>query len=89
MISDPFLKILPSIDVHGYTSDEAVFIINEFINDNIKMGKYKIIVIHGKGLGILKKTVYFNFSKDKRVIRLYGDPFNLGITILELNSKTC
>lgn len=81
---NPFLDYLPHIDIHGYSKEEAAFKVNEFINDNIKMGKLKIVIIHGIGQGILKKEINLVFSKDKRISKMYGDVFNLGITILEL-----
>lgn len=82
---NPFLDILPTIDVHGYTSDLVIYPVSDFINDNIKLRKYKIVIIHGIGEGILKNTIRMHYTRDKRVSRLYGDPFNLGITIIELN----
>ena len=85
MNNDPFIKILPKIDVHGYTSDTVIFLVSDFINDNIKLGKEKIVVIHGVGEGILKKTIHREFKKDKRVKDLYLYNMNLGITIIELN----
>ncbi|MDD2238555.1 MAG: Smr/MutS family protein [Bacilli bacterium] len=82
---NPFLNILPTIDVHGYTSDLVIYPVSDFINDNIKLKKDKIVIVHGIGKGILKNTIRNNFRKDKRIKKLYGDPFNLGITIIELN----
>ncbi|NLL01560.1 MAG: hypothetical protein GX265_00865 [Mollicutes bacterium] len=82
---DPFLVNLPTLDVHGYTSDTVTWVISDFINDNLIMGKDKIVIVHGIGQGILKKVINNYFKKDKRIKKIYGDPFNLGITILELN----
>lgn len=82
---NPFLVNLPTLDVHGYTSDTVIWKVSDFINDNLIMGKDKIVIVHGIGLGILKKEINTYFKKDKRIKKLYGDPFNLGITILELN----
>ena len=31
---NPFLDILPSIDVHGFNRDMIRYILNDFINDN-------------------------------------------------------
>ena len=47
---------LPSIDLHGLDRDYARILINEFVSDNYKMKKDKIIIVHGNGTGILKKT---------------------------------
>ena len=55
--SDPFINILPSIDLHGYSRDLIYTPVNDFINDNLKLGKKKIVVVHGIGEGILKEEL--------------------------------
>lgn len=82
--SSPFLNVLPTIDVHGYTRDTVYVVVNDFINDNIKLKKSKIVVIHGIGSGILSKEIKRRFSSDKRVINLYISSENVGCTIIEL-----
>ncbi len=82
---DIFYKDIPKLDLHGYSKEDIIYPISQFIDDNIKLKINKIIIVHGKGQGILKKEIRLIFSKDKRVNKLYGDPFNLGITIFELN----
>ena len=49
----PFLNILPSIDVHGFTRETVYVPVSDFINDNIKLRNKKIVIIHGIGYGIL------------------------------------
>ncbi len=87
MNHDPFLNNLPTLDVHGYTPDLVIWRVSDFINDNLIMGNYKIVIVHGIGMGILKEEIRKHFNKDKRISKMYGDPFNLGITILELTKK--
>ena len=53
---DPFINILPQLDVHGYTEDTVMTVVNDFINDNYKLRKDKIVVIHGNGQHILKNS---------------------------------
>lgn len=84
MRKDPFLAVLPTLDVHGFTSDTVIWRVSDFVNDNLIMGKYKLVIVHGIGQGILKREINNHFRKDKRIKKIYGDPFNLGITILEL-----
>lgn len=84
-MSNPFINVLPSLDVHGYTSDLVIYPVSVFINDNIKLGNDKIVIIHGIGEGILRDTIRLSFKRDKRIKKLYGDIFNPGITIIELN----
>lgn len=82
---DPFVKILPQLDVHGFTEDTVMTVVNDFINDNIKLRNRKIVVVHGKGEGILKRKIHDSLRKDKRVIKYYLYNFNIGCTIIELN----
>ena len=81
---DPFLNLLPTIDVHGYNRDMIKCVLNEFIRDNIKLNNKKIIIIHGKGNGILKDEIHTLLKFDKRVSNYYLDCFNIGETIIEL-----
>ena len=81
---DPFLKILPTLDVHGETSDTVVFVVKDFINVNYKMGKRKIAIIHGRHGKILKGVVHDLLKREKRVTKYYTYPGNDGITIVEL-----
>ena len=81
---NPFFNILPKIDVHGYNRDMIKYVLNDFINDNIKLKNKKIIIIHGKGEGILKKEIHDLLKKDKRVKSYYIDSFNIGQTVIEL-----
>ena len=83
--SSPFLNVLPSLDVHGFTKDTIIYPVSDFINDNIKLKNRKIVIIHGIGEGILSKEIKNHFKKDKRVKDLYISSENIGCTIIELN----
>jgi len=80
-----FYKNLPSIDLHGEDRKTTELLVKDFINDNIKIGYEKVIIIHGIGTGILKKQVHEVLKKDKRVKKYYVDFFNIGCTIVEFN----
>ena len=67
----PFLNILPSIDVHGFTRETVYVPVSDFINDNIKLRNKKIVIIHGIGYGILRDEINRRFKRDKRVKKLY------------------
>ncbi len=82
---DPFLNILPTIDLHGINRDMVKYIVDDFIKDNIKLNNKKIIVIHGIGEGILKDELHLLLKRDKRIKSFYLDSFNIGETIIELN----
>ena len=81
---DIFINNLPSLDLHGYDRESARVAINDFINDNIHMKNQKIVIIHGKGTGILKEVTRNTLSKSKYVKNFQTSYFNDGCTIVEL-----
>ena len=78
---------LPSLDLHGENREVTRILVKQFISDNIKMGNYKICIIHGIGTGILKREVRNVLENDERVKDFYIDFFNVGTTIVELQEK--
>lgn len=83
-IIDPFIDNLPTIDLHGESREYAVFKSNEFIEDNYILKNNKIVIIHGKGSGILKNAVKQLLKNNKYVESYEHSVYNLGITIVTL-----
>lgn len=82
---DPFIKILPHIDLHGETTDTVVWPVKDFISMQIKLGKDKICIVHGHNHGsALKNAIHAYLKTDTRVKRYYLYNFNSGITVAEL-----
>lgn len=75
---------LPHLDLHEYDREYARIAINDFINDNIKTKNYKVIIIHGRGTGILKKTTQNTLKNNKFVENYKIDNFNDGQTVVKL-----
>lgn len=86
-IDDPFLALYPSVDLHGLDRISAIIKVKEFINDNLKLRNYSILIIHGKGSGALKESVHEYLKSDKRVIDYKTDNFNDGMTIVTLEGE--
>ncbi|MCR5224306.1 MAG: Smr/MutS family protein [Bacilli bacterium] len=84
-MNDPFINILPQLDVHGYTEDTVMTVVNDFINDNYKLRNKKIVVIHGNGAHILRNKIHRDLKHNKKVKKYYLHVFNVGCTIIELN----
>lgn len=82
--NDIFLNNLPSIDLHGFDRESATLAVKDFIHENNVMGNKKIIVIHGKGQGILREIILSYLKNNKLVLSYKLDNFNDGITIIEL-----
>lgn len=75
---------LPSLDLHGIDRDYAKILINDFINDNYKIKNTKIIIIHGIGTGIIRKTTQETLKKNKLVEEYKIDNFNPGMTVVTI-----
>ena len=86
--NNPFLNVLPSLDLHGEITAIAPNLINEFLHDCLKLKSYKVIIIHGHGTGALQKATHEFLKKDKRVKKYYIDGSNDGCTIIELEKRT-
>ena len=78
----------PSLDLHGLDREITRILVNEFISDHYKMGNEKVIIIHGKGTGILRKTVHEVLKNNTYVEKYYLDFFNYGSTIVTIKKKS-
>jgi len=78
----------PEIDLRGMNTDEAIPVMERFL-DNAKLAKLNFVtIIHGKGTGVLRKAVHNNLRREQRGIKsfrlgLYGEGED-GVTIVEL-----
>ena len=78
---------LPTIDLHGVDRDYARILINDFINDHYKIKDEKVIIIHGNGTGIIKKTTQEVLKRNKLVEKYKIDNFNPGMTVVTIRKK--
>lgn len=78
---------LPQLDLHGADRDYARIQINEFIYDNYVQKNYKVIIIHGIGTGVIRKTTQETLKRNKYVKSYKIDNFNSGSTIVEIKEK--
>lgn len=81
---DPFLYNVPHLDLHGYDRTGAVAMIKMFIDDNIRIDAKKIIIVHGKGSGILRNATFEYLKSDRRVLEYKTNNYNDGETIVTL-----
>lgn len=77
----------PSIDLHGEQSVFVEVLVNEFINDNVKMRNEIVTIVHGKSTNILTKEVHKTLSKNKNVKSYNLNNWNLGQTIVYLKKQ--
>lgn len=81
---DPFTNNLPHFDIHGYDRNGGVAMVMNFIDNCVRVGHKRIVVVHGKGEGILKKATHEYLKRDKRVLDYRLNNYNDGETIITL-----
>lgn len=74
----------PTLDLHGFDRDYARIMINDFIRDCYIMKEKRVIIIHGVGSGILRKTTQQVLKHNNYVLDDRLDIFNGGQTIVDL-----
>jgi DNA mismatch repair protein MutS2 len=78
----------PEVDLRGMSSDEAISVLDRFLDDALMAKLSSVRIIHGKGAGVLRKAVQQHLKRNKRVksVRLgvYGEGED-GVTIVELD----
>ena len=78
---------IPSLDLHGMDRDYARILINDFIEDNYNSKNKNVVIIHGNGTGIIKKTTQDTLKKNKYVESYKIDNFNTGQTLVAIRKK--
>jgi len=72
------------------TADEALFQLDQYLNDAFMAGLLSVRIVHGKGTGILRQAVHEALAKHPLVksYRLgdYGEG-DYGVTIVELVNR--
>lgn len=86
-MDDIFLSRYPKIDLHGYDRDSARMMVNDFVRDNYDLGNEMIVIIHGKGTGIVRREVHEALRVNKLVLEYKMDNFNDGCTIVRIMKK--
>ena len=81
---DPFLYNLPHLDLHSYDRTGAVAMTKMFIDENLKIEQKDIVIVHGKGTGVLRTAVHEYLKTDKRVLNYKTNNYNDGETIIKL-----
>ena len=81
---DPFTVYLPHLDLHGEVSDSFKFLVDTFVKDNYLLGKDKIVIIHGRSGGVLRKEVHLVLKNNEYVKDFYVDSVNSGQTIVQI-----
>lgn len=81
------LEVKSEVDVRGMIGDDAVFVVDKFLDDAVMSSLSTVRIIHGKGTGALRKALWDYFRKDKRIesyrMASYGEG-DAGVTVVVL-----
>lgn len=65
-------QVSPEINLIGKNSDEAIYLLEEYLDKCLRVHLHKIRIIHGYGEGILRKAVQ-NFLRGRKEIESFRD----------------
>ena len=78
--SQSSMKVLYSLDLHGFRVEDALRAIEERVNQAIMAGLDEIQIVHGHGSGKIKQAVH-EYLKGLSVVRHFKiDDMNTGMT---------
>ena len=74
------------LDLHTFAPKDAISVVDEYIRVCIEMGIYEVRIIHGKGTGVLRRTVHSFLKKNPKVLSFNIDtgPSSWGATMVYL-----
>lgn len=85
-----FEKVKPEVDIRGLEVEEAIREVDEYLTNAMNAGWEEVRIIHGKGMGILRREIHKFLSRDKRILekRLgrWGEG-DTGVTIVKLRTS--
>lgn len=79
--------ISPEINVIGQTVDDAIYVIDKYLDNCVMSGMSPIRIVHGKGTGKLREGIHQYLKKHSHVksfrIGTFGEG-EMGVTVVEL-----
>ena len=82
-----FLSFQPELDLHGLSIEEALRILDKWLDQALLAGHRYLRIIHGKGKGLLRQEIHQYLKKQeivKKIIVNHTLPGGSGVTIVEL-----
>ena len=84
----PASPVKPELDIRGMAVDEALPVLDLFLDNAFRANLTSVRIIHGKGTGILRAAVQDHLRRSKQVkkfrLGVYGEGED-GVTIAEFS----
>ena len=77
------------LDLHTFNPKEVASVVDEYLNACLEQDIYEVRIIHGKGKGVLRRTVHALLENHPRVLeyKLDTGPSSWGTTIARLKAR--
>ena len=88
-LNQKMLKFTTQIDIRGLRADEAMSLVDNWLDEAMLLGQKELRILHGKGDGILRTQIRNLLRKYKQVEQVrdeHADRGGAGITLFQLNS---
>ncbi len=74
------------LDLHAFAPKDAASVVKEYLRECLKEDIYEVRIIHGKGRGVLRRTVHSLLEKHPDVLdfKLDSGPSGWGATLVYL-----
>ena len=90
MDSDPVeIPVDGVLDLHAFAPKDAASVVDEYLWACMQKGIFEVRIIHGKGKGVLRRTVHARLEKHPDVVRYQLDdgPSGWGATMVRLKKE--
>ncbi len=79
-----------TLDLHTFAPGDVSSLVEEYLWACLKKGIYEVRIIHGKGKGVLRRTVHARLEKTPNVIDfgLDSGPSGWGVTVVHLRADS-
>lgn len=86
IMDEVHLPIDGTLDLHTFAPKDAASVVDEYLRACLEKGIYEVMIIHGKGKGVLRRTVHALLEKHPDVFdfRIDPGPSSWGATIVRL-----
>ncbi len=74
------------LDLHTFSPKEASSVVDEYLRACLDKGIHEVRIIHGKGKGVLRRTVHSLLERHPKVLNFEIDPgpSSWGVTVVRL-----
>ncbi len=74
------------LDLHAFNPKDISSVVHEYLRECLEREIYEVRIIHGKGRGVLRRTVHALFEKHPNVLgfKLDSGPSSWGATVVYL-----